>query len=110
MTVSDLNRCWQRNFKVLHINWGCVHDVIAEVACNQPDSIAVSAWDREVTYEQLHRLSGIIACHLIDIGVKREMMIPLCFPKRSESRCRWAFTRSSVANITPGDDDIASSA
>lgn len=81
MTVTDLNQCWKWNSKALEINPRCVHDVIAEVASRRPDSIAVSAWDGEVTYGQLDRLSSIIACHLIDIGVGRNMIVPLCFEK-----------------------------
>lgn len=81
MTVSDLNQCWKWNSKALRINTRCVHEIIAEIARNRPDSIAVSAWDGEVTYEQLDRLSSIIACHLIDIGVERNAIVPLCFEK-----------------------------
>lgn len=81
MTDSDLNQCWKWNSKALRTNARCVHEMIAEVARNQPGSIAVSAWDGEVTYEQLDRLSSIIACHLIDIGVERNTIVPLCFEK-----------------------------
>lgn len=81
MTVSDLNQCWKWNSKALRINTRCVHEIIAETASNHPDSIAVSAWDGEVTYEQLDRLSSIIAYHLIDIGVERNTIVPLCFEK-----------------------------
>lgn len=81
MTDSDLDQCWKWNSKALAINPRCVHDVIAEVASDQPNSVAVSAWDGEVTYEQLDRLSSIIACHLLDLGVKRNEIVPLCFEK-----------------------------
>lgn len=81
MTDSDLDQCWKWNSKALRTNTRCVHEIIAETARNQPDSVAVSAWDGEVTYEQLDQLSGIIACHLIDIGVERNTIIPLCFEK-----------------------------
>ena len=81
MTDSDLNQCWKWNSKALKTNTRCVHEIIADIARNQPVSIAVSAWDGEVTYEQLDRLSSIIACHLIDIGVERNTIVPLCFEK-----------------------------
>ena len=80
-TDSDLNQCWKWNSKVLRSNTLCVHEIIAETARSQPGSIAVSAWDGEVTYEQLNRLSSIIACHLIEIGVERNTIVPLCFEK-----------------------------
>ena len=81
MTDLDLNQCWKWNSKPFRTNTTCVHEIIAEVARTQPDSIAVSAWDGEVTYEQLDRLSSIIACHLTDIGVERNAIVPLCFEK-----------------------------
>lgn len=81
MTDSDLNQCWKWNAKALRASARCVHEIIAEVARNQPGAIAVSAWDGEVTYEQLDRLSNIIACHLIEIGVERNTIVPLCFEK-----------------------------
>lgn len=81
VTDSDLNQCWNWNFKALKTNTRCVHEIIAEIAGSQPGSIAVSAWDGVVTYEQLDRLSSIIACHLIEIGVERNTIVPLCFEK-----------------------------
>ena len=81
MTDSDLNQCWRWNSKALGTDKRCVHEIIAEVARNQPGSVAVSAWDGEVTYEQLDRLSSIIACHLIDVGVEQNTIVPLCFEK-----------------------------
>ncbi|KAG6997698.1 aurofusarin cluster transcription factor aurR2 [Physcia stellaris] len=81
MTDSDLNQCWKWNSKAVETNSRCVHEIIADIARIQPDSIAVSAWDGDLTYEQLDRLSSIIACHLIDIGVERNTIVPLCFEK-----------------------------
>ena len=81
MTDADLNQCWKWNSKALRTNTLCVHEIIAEVARNQPGSTAISAWDGEVTYEQLDRLSSIIACHLVDLGVERNTIVPLCFEK-----------------------------
>ena len=80
-TDSDLNQCWKWNSKALEANTSCVHEMIAKTARDQPDSIAVSAWDGEMTYEQLDRFSNIMACHLIDIGVERNTIVPLCFEK-----------------------------
>ena len=81
VTDSDLRQCWMWNSKAFKTSERCVHEIIAEIASNQPYSVAVSAWDGEVTYEQLDRLSSIIACYLIDIGVKRNTIVPLCFNK-----------------------------
>ncbi|EED20596.1 nonribosomal peptide synthase, putative [Talaromyces stipitatus ATCC 10500] len=46
-----------------------------------PKSPAVSAWDGELTYEELDELSNIFAHQLIDTGVGRGNIVPLCFEK-----------------------------
>ena len=81
MTDLDLDQCWKWNSKAHTTDSRCVHDIVAETARNQPSSIAISAWDGEVTYGQLDRLSSIFACHLIDNGVEQNTIVPLCFEK-----------------------------
>ncbi|KAL8950907.1 MAG: hypothetical protein Q9222_003085 [Ikaeria aurantiellina] len=77
----DLNQCWKWNSGNSPTNARCVHEIIAGTARRQPDSIAMSAWDGEVTYKQLDDLSSIIASHLVSIGVQRNMIVPICFEK-----------------------------
>ncbi|KAJ5612604.1 AMP-dependent synthetase/ligase [Penicillium lagena] len=82
-TVSDadLNQIWQWNSTVFPSIDRCMHDVIMEVARRQPEAIAVEAWDGKMTYGMLDHLSTSIASELIELGVRRNDIIPLCFEK-----------------------------
>ena len=81
ITDLDLNQIWKWNSEPPETVLNCVHDLITEVAHNQPNSTAVSAWNGELTYKQLNLLSSIIGCHLIEMGVKPNMIVLLCFEK-----------------------------
>ncbi|KAH8821998.1 hypothetical protein F5884DRAFT_828155 [Xylogone sp. PMI_703] len=80
-TDSDLDQIWQWNAEVPEKIGKCMHHLITDVARTQPDAIAVSAWDGELTYGTLDRLSTTIAYHLVERGVHRNMIVPLCFEK-----------------------------
>jgi amino acid adenylation domain-containing protein len=80
-TDHDLDQIWKWNSETPESIERCVHDLITEVARNQPDAIAVSAWDGELTYGKLDRLSSCIAYRLTELRVKRNMIVPLCFEK-----------------------------
>ena len=42
---------------------------------------AVHAWDQDLSYQELDRLSDRLAGHLASIGVSSGMLVPLCFSK-----------------------------
>ncbi|KNG89441.1 nonribosomal peptide synthase [Aspergillus nomiae NRRL 13137] len=62
----------------------CVHYQFEEQVRRQPDALAVSSYDVELTYSQLNMLAEKLAHELISRGVKQEMIIPLVFNK-----CSW---------------------
>jgi amino acid adenylation domain-containing protein/non-ribosomal peptide synthase protein (TIGR01720 family) len=84
-TISneDLEDVWAWNANLSESIKRCVHDLIAETVHSQPDSLAVSAWDGELTYRKLERLSTQWAYHLVGLGVtaSQNKIIPLCFEK-----------------------------
>ncbi|KAL8641307.1 MAG: hypothetical protein Q9228_001859 [Teloschistes exilis] len=80
-TDSDRNRCWKWNSNALSTNPRCVQDIIADIAQKQPNAIAISAWDGEVTYDQLICSSGNIARQIMEIGVASNTIVPLYFEK-----------------------------
>ncbi|KAF1935488.1 hypothetical protein EJ02DRAFT_439207 [Clathrospora elynae] len=47
----------------------------------QPLAIAICAWDGELTYHELDELSSRLAGHLVELGIKPEDIVPLCFEK-----------------------------
>ncbi|KAI5460965.1 hypothetical protein BGZ63DRAFT_455081 [Mariannaea sp. PMI_226] len=59
----------------------CVHEIIKEQTQAHPTSIAVCAWDGNLTYAELDRLSTRLAHSLIQLGVGPEALVPLCFAK-----------------------------
>ncbi|KGO55086.1 AMP-dependent synthetase/ligase [Penicillium expansum] len=81
MTQSHLNDIWTWNSKLPAAIDRCMHDLIKEVVQRQPDIVAISAWDGSLTYAELDRLSTRLAGHLVRMGVKKNMIVPLCFEK-----------------------------
>ena len=59
----------------------CIHDMIKEQADLRPTNLALDGWDGQLTYAQLDNLSDRMGQHLMELGVKPEMIVPLCFPK-----------------------------
>ncbi|KAE8333055.1 hypothetical protein BDV39DRAFT_199406 [Aspergillus sergii] len=76
--LKDLDR-WHRKIPIRLDE--CVHDLIGESCSRQPEAIAVSAWDGDLSYTQLDRLSSRLAVHLAGLGVGPECIVPLCFEK-----------------------------
>ncbi|KFY06569.1 hypothetical protein V492_07948 [Pseudogymnoascus sp. VKM F-4246] len=58
-----------------------LHEAMATQVKIQPDATAVRAWDEEWTYRELDVLSSSLAQHLVDLGVKPGMRIPLVFER-----------------------------
>ncbi|OQE37215.1 hypothetical protein PENCOP_c010G01994 [Penicillium coprophilum] len=81
MTQSHLNDIWTWNAKVPAMIDQCMHNLIKRVVQRQPDTVAISAWDGSLTYAGLDRLSTRLATHLVSMGIKRNMIVPLCFEK-----------------------------
>ncbi|KAK1912672.1 hypothetical protein P3342_004608 [Pyrenophora teres f. teres] len=80
-TTGDRQQLWAWNQDVPPAIERCVHDQFAEQARARPDTPAICAWDGELTYGELDTLSSKLASHLVQLGVKPEDMVPLCFEK-----------------------------
>ncbi|KAK2825760.1 NRPS, partial [Arthroderma sp. PD_2] len=78
---QDINEVWAWNGTLPEPVKGCVHDLIVQNALEFPLSLAVDAWDGQLTYKQLHNLSTRLAYELIQRGVGRETIVPLFFEK-----------------------------
>lgn len=59
----------------------CIHELISDQVVARPHSRALCSWDGDLTYLELDRLSDLLACHLIHLGVGPEVVVPLCFEK-----------------------------
>ncbi|KAK3360589.1 non-ribosomal peptide synthetase [Lasiosphaeria hispida] len=59
----------------------CIHHVIADQVHQRPDAEAVCAWDGSLTYHHLDAISSRLAAQLVQLGVRPETLVPLCFNK-----------------------------
>ncbi|KAJ5770015.1 uncharacterized protein N7511_002066 [Penicillium nucicola] len=75
MTVLD----WNRRFPKIETQ--TVTALIDVQMREQPHAPAVCSWDRDLTYQELDRLSTRLAHHLIGLGIGPEVFVPYCFPK-----------------------------
>ena len=78
---ADLRQIWAWNESVPATVAQPIHELIEEQVHQQPDAPAVCAWDGDLTYAQLDRLSTRLAHHLRRHGVGPEVVVPLCFEK-----------------------------
>lgn len=74
----------------------CIHDVIYDQVLIRPESEAVCAWDGSFSYRELDELAAQLAAQLVEMGVRPETFVPLCFdksvsiPALSPLTFRWA--------------------
>lgn len=59
----------------------CLHNVVVEQARARPNAPAISAWDGDMTYGELDSLSTKLAGHLVQLGVKADEVVAVCFEK-----------------------------
>lgn len=71
----------QWNAFVPQASEGCVHHLIERHFQDSPRSLAVNAWDGDLTYEALNQLSSRLAARLVQLGSQPETFIPLLFEK-----------------------------
>ncbi|KAK4182094.1 hypothetical protein QBC35DRAFT_550140, partial [Podospora australis] len=81
LTPEDKGKIWAWNRETPAAMERCIHDLFAEQAGARPDAPAICAWDGEMTYGELDELSAKLAGHLVEIGVKPDDIVPLCFEK-----------------------------
>lgn len=81
MAAGDLQRIWSWNSVVPSARQTCVHYMMKEQMKAQPDALAVSAWDGDFIYDDLHTFSMRLAQHLITLGIQPKTKVPLCFEK-----------------------------
>ncbi|KAI2483727.1 Peptide synthetase [Pyrenophora tritici-repentis] len=72
---------WNTERPVSNMYDGCIHNLLRETALRQPLQPAVSAWDGDLTYDQLDHLSATLATRIAAAGVQPEDLVALCFEK-----------------------------
>jgi amino acid adenylation domain-containing protein len=81
ITPGDLETIWTWNNSVPNSVERCVHEMIVERAEVSRELPAVCAWNGQLTYGELHQLSTALAWKLLDLGLHRGCLVPLCFEK-----------------------------
>ncbi|KAI0569020.1 AMP-binding multi-domain protein [Pyrenophora tritici-repentis] len=81
VTPEDRQQLWEWNRDIPPTTERCIHDLFTEQARARPTAPAICAWDGEMTYGELDALSSRLAGHLVELGVKPEVIVPLCFEK-----------------------------
>lgn len=61
----------------------CIHDLFTEQVQQHARRPAVYGWDGSLTYQELDEISTALARYLMQIGVGREVIVPLCLEKSS---------------------------
>ncbi|CAG8122380.1 unnamed protein product [Penicillium salamii] len=59
----------------------CAHQVVQEMAKKRPESLAITAWDGNLTYAKLDQYSSRLASYLVTFGVGSGTLVPVCFEK-----------------------------
>ncbi|KAH7111096.1 hypothetical protein B0J11DRAFT_598956 [Dendryphion nanum] len=59
----------------------CVHDVFAQDFQSRSGTPAICSWDGEMSYGELDEVSTSLAGLLVNLGIKPEDIVPLCFEK-----------------------------
>lgn len=80
-TPHDLTQIWEWNASVPSAAEASVVEMVEEQSTRTPDACAVNAWDGRLTYARLVRLATDLAGRLMDRGVGRGVVVPVCFEK-----------------------------
>ena len=78
---DDFEQVWAWNETQPALVYECAHALIQKQVDRQPDADAVYAHDASFTFRQLDELSNRLAHLLVELGVKPEDIVPLCFEK-----------------------------
>ncbi|KAK2601955.1 hypothetical protein QQS21_004468 [Conoideocrella luteorostrata] len=98
---SHLHKIWTWNAHVPETFREPVHSIFAEMVRKYPSRSAVDAWDGQLSYHELDRLSTRLAHKLISMGVRRDVIVPLCFEKsKLTTVCMLAVMKAGGASVT----------
>ncbi|OKP14387.1 Nonribosomal peptide synthetase 1 [Penicillium subrubescens] len=82
----------------------CTYEVIHKVAKQKPDSLAVAAWDGNLTYSKLDQYSSRLASYLVTFGVGPGSLIPTCFEKSVWNTVAMLAVMKAGGGCIPVDD------
>ncbi|KAL2831864.1 hypothetical protein BJY01DRAFT_260379 [Aspergillus pseudoustus] len=81
LSVRDWGDLERWNSVIPSADRRCVQELVLAQEALQPQRLAVSAWDGDLTYKQLVALSASLARRLSPFGVGRGSFVPICMEK-----------------------------
>ncbi|KAK4073144.1 uncharacterized protein Triagg1_5424 [Trichoderma aggressivum f. europaeum] len=81
LTSHDLEQILKWNAAVPPTVELSIPELVQKHTQTQPDAVAICAWDGQITYLELERLSTSLAGHLIALGVCPGVLVPVHFEK-----------------------------
>jgi non-ribosomal peptide synthetase component F len=81
LSQRNLDQLKKWNSTPLEIVDRTIHDVFHQQAIRRPDHEAVCSWDGSFNYSELDQLVTRLASHLISLGIRPEIRVPLAFNK-----------------------------
>jgi len=79
--ADDLIRIWALASTVPAAVQGIFHEVLSRTVDNDPEAPAICAWDGQMTYSELDKLSTKLAYQLVNLGLGPGSIVPLYFEK-----------------------------
>lgn len=80
LSVKDWNQIQEWNCRCLEPSNFCLHDLIHQRAQIQPESIAICAWDGQMTYREFDDCTSQLAFWLGRQGVRQDDRVPVKRP------------------------------
>ncbi|KAL4892768.1 hypothetical protein BDV59DRAFT_202509 [Aspergillus ambiguus] len=81
LTSTDMIRLLQWNSTVPEPITTCIHTMVSRQARDRPQAMAISAWDGELSYDQLDGMSTRLARRLVHQGLGHARIVPICIEK-----------------------------
>ncbi|KAK8130644.1 Amino acid adenylation [Apiospora kogelbergensis] len=78
---AELTQLWDWNSVVPEPSKLSIAEIFQQVAQTYPSRPAICAWDGQLTYDELDKLSTALAAQLVHLGASRDEFIPLFFAK-----------------------------
>ncbi|KAE8368382.1 hypothetical protein BDV27DRAFT_154089 [Aspergillus caelatus] len=96
MSQDGMHQIWEWNKRMPEVVSRCLHHLIDERACKEPEALAIQGPDGCMTYGELQALTDRLAHYLVDRGVGPEVAVPLFFEKS-----KWAIV-TMIAVVKAG--------
>ncbi|KAJ4163461.1 hypothetical protein LMH87_005185 [Akanthomyces muscarius] len=75
----DLKQALEWNGPPMPVYHQCIHHLIADRAMRDPEREAIYTAETSMTYAALEEEAGLLAAHIVSLGIAPQTVIPICF-------------------------------